>query len=399
MFNNKNNITNLGRNFPLSNFSLDYLYKMSLSKVEDSSTGPAFYINDAGELVTVPAWSQLYFDGWYWNIGSWKQMCDKPYDMGKLNSGYYTSIGYTGVKKGSFAEVALYGNSSMWNRIFFYQSTLGGNPVGKQYGFVGYNLGSSGLFSLILRNNTSGNILVAYTNSTHIWTYLQKDAGALTILKDYAHPAGFRVCMFSMQWNNPSGSLTIGAGTYTADVTKNVLLYFSHVGELGYIFPFIGPGLTTIASRAGTISAPILSGGKLESLLNGSKDFKLTFKLIPYFNYSGLPVSTTKSILHSGTQSILQFRTDASGNGYIDLLDGTNTASIALDWEYGTEYNIQVNIDTAQMQLIVDSTASSVTTCDGSFDPDTELTIGLNNDYMFKITPPVFDKLKQSDWE
>ena len=380
------------------------LLRLTPSKVEDSGTGSTSYINDEGKLVTIPAESPLYFEGGFWNIGSWKQMCDKPYDMGKLNSGYYTSIGYTGVTKGSFAETALFGNSSTFNRIYFYRSSLGGNPAGKQFGFIGYNIGSSGFFSLVLRNNTSGNYTIAQTNSTHIWTAIQNNAGTLTILKDYAHPAGFRVCMFSMQWNIPSGDLTIGAGTYTTDVTKNVLLYFSCVGELEHIFPFIGPDLTTMASRAGTITVQIVSGSKIESLLNGSKEFKLSFKLIPHFNHLGLPISTTKSILHSGTQSILQFRTDAGGNGYLDLKDGTNTASVALDWEYGMAYNIEMlfgnNVAESadKMQLIVDSTVSSLTDFDGSLDPDTELTMGKECDYPFFISKPIAYALKQSDW-
>ena len=42
---------------------IDYLYRMTTSKVEDSSTGPISYVNDAGELVTIPAETPLYFDG------------------------------------------------------------------------------------------------------------------------------------------------------------------------------------------------------------------------------------------------------------------------------------------------------------------------------------------------
>ena len=104
------------------------------------------------------------------------------------------------------------------------------------------------------------------------------------------------------------------------------------------------------------------------------------------------------------TQSILQFRTDAAGNGYLDLNDGTNTASVALDWEYGVSYDIEMlfgnNVAESanKMQLIVDSTASTLSAFDGSLNPDTEMAIGYNNDYMFKITPPKFYTLKQSDW-
>lgn len=47
-------------------FNDDFLWKMTPSKVEDSSTGPAYYINDAGEIVTVPAGSSVY-DGKFWN--------------------------------------------------------------------------------------------------------------------------------------------------------------------------------------------------------------------------------------------------------------------------------------------------------------------------------------------
>ena len=382
--------------------SVIQLWKMLVGKVNDDSTGPAFYINDAGEIVTIPAGSPLYAFAKFWSMGSWDQMCADPYDPGEwLNNG--GNIAPTGVSIGDFSEYIIYG-TGIFNRYDFYRSALHGNPTGKQFGYLCYNEGSSLTGRIIFYDATDA--LVSYIQySNGVWAAVLNNAGTVEVIRSFTHNSGFSVVEFSIDWITPGNNLQVGAGANKTD-NSTIKVYAATMNELGHVWPFTGPGATTITNRAGTTSAPLTSGLKPYTLLDGA-NFKLKFGWTPGFDYSDLPVSTTGCILHGGTQNLVQFRTDASGNGYIDLLDGTHTVSVALDWEAFTSYSFSVlcgdnnelypGID--KMQLIVDSTASAVSDFDGSFNPDTAMVFGESTDYPQNISTPVFTNCLPGDWE
>lgn len=384
---------------------INHLYRMTTSQVEDSSTGPISYVNDAGELVTIPAGTPLYFDGGYWNVGSFTNYISNSNDLSVWGRTFLSTLGNQPDPCGGLTATKLQRTGGPNSRIFYSNNgTFSGASVFSVvlkkdgYSWVKLRMDISGSFNGVWFDLANGNVGTS-------------DTGCTGKIRDVGD--GWYLCsiLYTATTTSYVGlSLCDGDNTLESTIPTGNGVYmwmplWTSGGQIYYPFLLETTGVSlTASSRAGTISAPIVSGSKLESLLNGSKDAKLIFKFTPYFNTSGLPSSTTKSILHSGTQSILQFRTDASGNGYIDLTDGTNTTSVALDWEYGVSYDIEMlfgnNVAESadKMQLIVDSTASTLSAFDGSLNPDTEMAIGYNNDYMFKITPPKFYTLKQSDW-
>lgn len=502
-----------------------FLWKMLIGNTEDYSTGPAYYINSNGEIVTVPAESPLYAFAKFWSMGSWDQMCTYPYDPSQWENTCDVSIGNI---IGDFTETIFTDNGNILHRGQFYSSVLDGNPTGGQSFCILYNKGSSGIGRITFRDLTLA--LESYIDyDGTLWTIAGSSAGVPTVDGYGDHSAGFSYILFSIMWNNPSNTLKVGIGPKSSNESNIIVFACLYANELGHIWPFTGPGDTTIASRAGTINAPTVVGDKLYELLDGKADgteiivsndeswtttnstvsdgvitftinsnygtayqpassefisgemyevklrvvsntgvdiflsasgfsdsktlgaltagvyiyrvlctidngkifftvgnqtglvvidsisikkvssasFKLKFNWTPSFSYSDLPVSTTVCLLYGGTQNLLQFRTDGSGNGYIDLMDGTNTISVALDWEAFTSYSFTISCGdnnptypgVDKMQLIVDSTASTVSDFDGSFDPDTAIVFGESTDYPQNITPLVFDNVLPGDWE
>ena len=517
----------------LDSFSIkkisQYLYKMTTSNVEDSSTGPSTYIDNAGSLITVPAETPVVIDGKYVNVGAIENIILYSNDFNQWSKTNSTILSNQVGPSGSLTAVKLCDAGTSNCGVFFYSSgVLSGKTVfsviakASEYTWIKLRLDISGSFQgawFDLANGVVGT----------------KDAGYEGFINHIND--GWYEC--SIRYNAPLNTycgVALCDNNNTLDCTKatgsGVFLYTSKWTPGSQIyFPFVvsttGTMVTT-ASRAGTIAAPMEVGDKLYSLLDGKADgqeiissddagwtelfnstidsgiitilaaglnaeaaqnnstafvlnewyevsyeivrndaseqiylsssgfsssvslsssigthkhrvkctidggkfriavttvsgiviiknisckkislpsFKLTTKWTPKFDHSDLPVSTTGNILHSGTQAILQFRTDASGNGYIDLTDGTYTTSVVLDWEYDTQYDIQVNVgwnealSAYKMQLIVDGDASTLSDFDGSFNPGSEMIFGYNTDYHQHITKPVFYKLEQRDWE
>lgn len=375
------------------------LWKMAPSKVEDSSTGPAFYLNENGEVVEIQMETAIFLDGKLWNVGSWSQICPHPLDPSNWSLSNTTRAA-TGNSIGVFNEYVITDTGASSNGgIRIVSSIVPGST--KQYYAMCYNIGTSGSAAIVAYDITSG-LSSRSKKISGVWTSETTSAGVITIHDDIEHEAGFRIVLFTISWLNPSHSVLVSFCPNSTTL-KNIYVYGClYVTSLGHTYPFTNPnGSTTIVSRAGTTTVPITS--KLEDLLDGSKDCKFIIKLVPMFVPSDFPVSHTESIFNTGIIDMLTLSTDASGNGYVNLSDGTNTATVAYDWESGEEliieapigYNVVEAAD--KMQLKVNGEVSALTAFDGSFGPDTEISIGQNNDYLFGVSM-IINQLKQSDW-
>lgn len=434
------------------------LWAMHNRDAEDSSTGAAYYINDAVEIVTVAAESPLYFDRRFWNVPSFANYLTNPMSpttqtTETLGTGNYTlwmrGSGSVAVSEntatiigaGSAVDetslhfvvtvdgtvnVTVTGECSVFqltDTIFSIEPFLvnGLSTMASRSGtiYAPMEVGDK-LYSLLGGRADGEEHLSVSTTDFSTWTIQSSSV----CLEHDSENNRWKYGLTSTTGRGVSGPIDLAEGdvgqvtiAIQAITDTTLTIRIGYIGGVNQNFSLSADVYTVLTFRGIVGSSCNIyfydSSGKIgdrfyiyqinvESVSVAS--FRQTFKLTPYFDSTDVPISTTANILHAGTQAMLQFRTDASGNGYIDLKDGTNTASVALDWEYGTEYSIEIlagyNDDESayKMQLIVDSTASTLTDFDESFDPDTEMVVGYNNDYLFKITPPKFYTLKQRDW-
>ena len=302
------------------------LWRMGLGNVEDDSTGPAFYINNAGEIVTIPAGSPLYAFAKFWSMGSFTQYLANP-----------TS------------------------------------PVNQTAGTLG-----TGNYTLWIRG--TGSVAVSANTATIT------GAGSAT----EGTPFHFEVTV---------------AGTVDIAITGDCDV-FQLTDTVWSPEPFFANGLVTIANRAGTTSVPLTSGLKPYTLLDGA-NFKLKFDWTPSFSYSDL--SANQGILNCRTENRILYYTPA---GNLSFYDGTDVSFYNINYTALTQYEVELlvgnnlpsypDVNKKQLKVRVKGETSwnaSLTNFNGSFNPDTELVVGYNNDYPFNITPPIFTNCLPGDWE
>ena len=109
---------------------INNLYRMTTSQVEDSSAGPAYYINDNGELVTVPAETPLYFDGGYWNVGSFTNYIINSNNLSSWGMTFLTTLANQPDPCGGLTATKLQRTGGPNSRIFYYNNgTFSGASV------------------------------------------------------------------------------------------------------------------------------------------------------------------------------------------------------------------------------------------------------------------------------
>ena len=131
------------------------LYSMKEENTVDVSTGSTTYIDDTGNIVTVPAGTPLLVNNKFINLGSWHEDCASrsPASWGITSA---TNVA-SGTTIGAFAGRTIT-NSAVTGGANFYLSSH--TPAtGKQYVTIGYTIGTSGVANILFRD-----ILQAHTH-------------------------------------------------------------------------------------------------------------------------------------------------------------------------------------------------------------------------------------------
>lgn len=258
-----------------------------------------------------------------------------------------------------------------------------------------YSLIANTLRILRSKNNILGNFN-GKTLTLSFWVYPIVDTSIVVIIGSNLGDFQRIAVVTAGLWQKISYTYTFVASTtyirpalYDTSGSIGDRFYISDAQftESKYVLPEI-PTTTTAAasvSESGTVVAgeatngifadEIASNFALLALALQSNQGTLTFNWTP--GYSAADVAGSLNII-SFDGSIDNIRYNKTTEA-IELYDGTNTASKAITPVANTTYTIQCTWQGTSMQVCVDGTAGTTAIFDGSFNPGSDLVLGLSN--------------------